>query len=299
MQGADRPDPGPDGDRAPADRGGSPIAIFPGGEGEARRRLCRVGRDLHESALIGGRAGNLSVRLDPRRLLVTPRGANQGHLDPGELVVVPVEEASQARAGTGAGGAGGDGAPPANARDESATDDGLRDRAPPGAAAGDAGGGASGADDAPADGADGPEARATSELPFHRAVYRARADVAAAVHTHAPALTAAGLRGLDVTAPFPEIEEALGAVGRVPFRPSGSRALADAVAAAAERADVLLLERHGTLALGVTPEEARDRTELAELTAWAALLAEDAGLGLDLRRVAALHRRIVGRAKGG
>lgn len=267
MQDADGPDSAPDGNRAPADRGGSPVAIFPGNEAEARERLCLVGRQLHDAALLGGRAGNLSVRLDAGRLLVTPRGCHKGRLTPGDPVVVPL---------AGAG----------------------RDEARPGAAADDGGGDASRADDAPAGEAAGPEARATSELPFHRAVYRARPDVAAAVHTHAPALTAAGLRGLDVTAPFPEIEEALGRLGRVPFRPSGSRALADAVAAAAERADVLLLERHGTLALGATPGEARDRTELAELTAWAALLAEDAGLGLDLGRVAELHRRIVERGRG-
>lgn len=207
----------------------------------ARERICRIGRELYDSGLTGGRAGNLSVRLDPDTLLVTPRGAHKGRLDPDGLVVVTL----------------------------------------------------SGPD---------PEAerRATTELPFHRAAYAARPEVAAVVHTHAPALTAAGLREIDVTAPFPEIEEAMGSLGRVPFRPSGSEELAAAVAAAAGRstggADVLLLERHGVLALGATLEEARNRTELAELTAWAALLAEDAGLGLDLRRVTELHRRIAERS---
>lgn len=251
-----RGDPAAEADRRPD------IARFGGTEAEARRRLCGVGGELYLGALLGGRAGNLSVRLDSGRLLVTPRGSHKGRLDPEELVVVPAEEADP------------------SGRDATAHDPGEG----PGA---------------PTDAAPAPEAEATSELPFHRAVYRARPDVAAVLHTHAPALTAAGVRGVDVTAPFPEIEEALGTLARVPFRPSGSRALADAVAEAAERAEVLLLERHGALALGATPEEARDRMELAELTAWAALLAEDAGLGLDLGRLAELHGRIVGRAKGG
>lgn len=212
--------------------------VFPGLEAEARQRLCSVGRNLHDSALIGGRAGNLSVRLGGGRLLVSPAGAHKGHLAPADLVVVSAQGA-----------------------------------------------------DAEAD------ARATSELPFHRAAYRARPDAAALVHTHAPALTAAGLRGIDVTGLFPEIEEALGTVAVVPFRPSGSGALAEAVARAARRADVLLLARHGVVTLGATPEDARDRTELAELTAWAALLASEAGLGLDLRRVAELHGRLARRGR--
>ena len=263
-----RGDPGEGGDRDVE------VATFPGSEAEARERLCRVGRQLHEAALLAGRAGNLSVRLDAGRLLVTPRGRHKGRLAPGDLVVVPLAEADRDEARPG--GAAGEGAEDAAPGGRAARPGASREAVPAGQAAGS-------------------EARATSELPFHRAVYRARPDVAAAVHTHAPALTAAGVRGLDVTAPFPEIEEALGALGRVPFRPSGSRALAEAVEAAAAGADVLVLERHGTLAVGATPREARDCTELAELTAWAALLAEDAGLGLDLGRVAELHRRIVER----
>lgn len=213
---------------------GAPAA-FPGTEAEARRRLCAVGRELHATALIGGRAGNLSVRLGGDRLLVSPAGVHKGRLEPEDLVLVASE-----------------------------------------------------GPDLEAD------ARATSELPFHRAAYRARGDVAAVVHTHAPALTAAALRSIDVTAPFPEIEEALGTVARVAFRPSGSEELAEAVGAAAGEAEVLALVRHGVVALGTTPEEARDRTELAELTAWAAILAEDAGLGLDLSHVARLHARLAG-----
>lgn len=240
---------GPD----PVDRAEAGVAAFPGDEAGARESVCRVGRHLYESALVGGRAGNLSVRLDAGRLLVTPRGAHKGRLAPGDLVVVPLDVADR---------------------------DDRRGQAR-----------------APAQAPPGREVDATSELPFHRAVYRSRPDVAAAVHTHAPALVAAGMRGTEVAAPFPEIGEAVGAVGRVPFRPSGSRALAEAVEEAARAADLLLLERHGTLALAATPEEARDRTELAELTAWAALLAQGAGLELDLHRVSELHRRIVERAR--
>lgn len=229
--------------------------MFAGPEAEARQAICDVGRDLYASALIGGRAGNLSVRLDADRLLVTPAGAHKGRLEPDDPVVVRL-------------------------------------------ASSDPGDRTSGTE--PGDGASRPGTgeRATSELPSHRAVYAARPDVDAVVHTHAPALTAAGLRGIDVTAPFPEIREAMGAVGRVPFRPSGSEELAAAVGDACRGADVLLLERHGVLAVGATLDEARDRTELAELTAWAAIMAEDGGLELDLRRVAELHRRVVERREG-
>lgn len=222
-------------------------------EADARRRLVAVARDLHRSALVGGPAGNLSVRLDAGRLLVTPSGVNKGHLAADDLVLVELEA----------------GEPAGRVADSGTRREGRRS-----------------------------VRRATSELPFHRAVYRARPDVSAVVHTHAPALTAAGLRKIDICAPFPEIRKALGSVRRVPFLPSGSRELARAVAEAATGADVLVLVRHGVVALGATPEEARDRTELAELTAWAAILARDAGIGIDLGRVAALHRRLAARSEG-
>lgn len=94
------------------------------------------------------------------------------------------------------------------------------------------------------------------------------------IHTHAPALTALGIRGLDLADYLPEAAETLGGVRRVPYAPSGSAALGDAVGeAVAAGGAVILLERHGALTVGRDLAEAYDRMELAELSARVVLFA--------------------------
>lgn len=116
--------------------------------------------------------------------------------------------------------------------------------------------------------------RVSMEFPMHRACYLCDPQVSAVIHTHAPALTAVGICGLDLAEWLPEAEAALGGVRRVPFAPSGSQTLADTVGqAVAEGGRLLLLERHGALAVGRDLAEAYDRMEFGELSAKAALLA--------------------------
>lgn len=50
--------------------------------------LVRAGRRLGARGLISAGEGNLSVRLDADRLLVTPTGRRKDELEPGDLVVV-------------------------------------------------------------------------------------------------------------------------------------------------------------------------------------------------------------------
>jgi len=112
------------------------------------------------------------------------------------------------------------------------------------------------------------------EFPMHRACYRARPDVGAVIHTHAPALTALGLRDVALGEVLPEAAHALGGVVRVPYHPAGSDALADAVGhAVAAGNGLVLLARHGAVAVGRDVGEAYDRMELGELSAQAAVLA--------------------------
>ncbi len=54
----------------------------------ATERLIQAGRRLGARGLISAGEGNLSVRLDADRLLVTPAGRRKDELDPGDLVVV-------------------------------------------------------------------------------------------------------------------------------------------------------------------------------------------------------------------
>lgn len=118
---------------------------------------------------------------------------------------------------------------------------------------------------------------ASSEFAMHCACYLASGTTGAVIHTHAPALTAAGIRGLDIADILPEAVAVLGGVRVVPFAASGSQALADTVGAAvAEGAGLVILERHGAVSVGATPAIAADRMEFGELSARTVLLATGA-----------------------
>jgi ribulose-5-phosphate 4-epimerase/fuculose-1-phosphate aldolase len=148
------------------------------------------------------------------------------------------------------------------------------------------------------EGTDSP-AHASSELPFHRAAYEADRGVEAVVHTHGPALVAAGLRGLDITKALPEVALGTGPMVTLPPAESGSTELARAVRdAVAAGGGVLLLRGHGAVAVGRTVRKAADRMELAELSAYAVLLGAGEGDAVVRTRVERLARRLTERLKG-
>jgi L-fuculose-phosphate aldolase len=120
--------------------------------------------------------------------------------------------------------------------------------------------------------------RASTELRMHLAAYAARPDVAAVVHAHpltAVALTVAGLPPPDDL--VPEASVTLGPIALAPFATPGTDELPAALAPLLPAHDVLLLARHGALALGRTLAEAFDRMETLERVARIALAARLAG----------------------
>jgi ribulose-5-phosphate 4-epimerase/fuculose-1-phosphate aldolase len=182
-------------------------------ESGIREALCRVGRALHEAGLLAGTTGNLSVRLDDRHVLVTPRAVRKDRITPEELVTVDLVQPSPEALG-----------------------------------------------------------RATTEWPAHRACYQTDPSLRAVIHTHAPALTAIGIRGLDLAADLPELSAAVGRITIVPFAPSGSEEMGTVVGnAVAEGGRLLLLVRHGVISVGDSLDQAYDRTEMGELAAKAVL----------------------------
>src|SRR6266849_3922920 len=56
-------------------------------EHQSRREIVQIGRMLHERGFIAATDGNLSVRLDRRRVLITPTGMSKGAMRPSDLVV--------------------------------------------------------------------------------------------------------------------------------------------------------------------------------------------------------------------
>jgi L-fuculose-phosphate aldolase len=95
------------------------------------------------------------------------------------------------------------------------------------------------------------------ELPLHLAVYRARPDVGAVVHTHSIAATAWSFLDEPLG---PELEDlayhAIDPVRTAAAAAPGSAELASGAVAALGSGSAVLLGRHGLLAVGDTPERA-------------------------------------------
>jgi L-fuculose-phosphate aldolase len=110
---------------------------------------------------------------------------------------------------------------------------------------------------------------------MHAAIYRARSDVQAIVHTHSPYATAASFRD---SLPVVHDEGRILFGGDVPVsrhaRP-GTWDLAAAVAEALGSGPAVLIARHGAVAVGTTLREALGRAEKIEETAAIFLLVGD------------------------
>ena len=60
-------------------------------EHQSRRDIVQFGQMLHERRFIAACDGNLSVRLDKNRILVTPTGVSKGMMKTSDLVIVDME----------------------------------------------------------------------------------------------------------------------------------------------------------------------------------------------------------------
>lgn len=95
------------------------------------------------------------------------------------------------------------------------------------------------------------------ETPMHTAIYRARTDVQGIVHSHAPTATAFGIAGVEIIPLHVEMFLYIpNGVPIVPFKPPGSKKLADAVQKAIVKFNAVTLENHGIVTVGSTVEEA-------------------------------------------
>jgi L-fuculose-phosphate aldolase len=117
----------------------------------------------------------------------------------------------------------------------------------------------------------------STEAALHLAVYRARGDVAAIVHTHSLYATVFAASGREIPVLTDEAAQALGGVVRVArYALPGSAALAEACVEALGAAGVAcLLRSHGAVCVGGSLDEAFRATTVLEVTAhiYAAMLA--------------------------
>jgi len=118
----------------------------------------------------------------------------------------------------------------------------------------------------------------SSELKLHLAVYRARRDVGAVVHTHSVHASALAIARVGIPAVLEEEVALLGGEIKVAeYGASGSEELArNAVRALGDR-NAVILANHGAVGVGRTLHEALDSCELVEKAAHVYLLSLTAG----------------------
>lgn len=111
--------------------------------------------------------------------------------------------------------------------------------------------------------------RASSEFPFHQAIYAARPELRGIVHAHSVGLVAFSISGRTPdTRVFHKAFEICGNVGFAPYALPGSAELGRNIAAVfAQGFDAVVLENHGVVVGGETLAAAFQRFETLEFTA--------------------------------
>src|SRR3989442_5194027 len=69
-------------------------SILPGHlktEEEHRREVCAVGRLIHQRGFVASTDGNISIRLDSRRILTSPTATSKGMMAPNDLVITDLQ----------------------------------------------------------------------------------------------------------------------------------------------------------------------------------------------------------------
>ena len=119
---------------------------------------------------------------------------------------------------------------------------------------------------------------ASSEHRVHLAIYQAREDVQAVVHTHSLYATAWSFLGVPLVLDSEEMAHFIGdCVEVADFAPTGTDELADHAVAALKRRQAVLLARHGPVSVGKSLEEALNHHLMVERMAHISWLIKSAG----------------------
>jgi L-fuculose-phosphate aldolase len=138
---------------------------------------------------------------------------------------------------------------------------------------------------------------ASSEFPFHRAIYEARADVRAIVHAHPVALVAFSIcRQTPDTKLFHQAHSVCGKTGFAPYALPGSQQLGSRIADSFNAGcDSVILENHGVVVGGESLSHAFQRFEAFEFAARTIVKGRQLGdvRYLSERQLAEAHSRSV------
>ena len=120
---------------------------------------------------------------------------------------------------------------------------------------------------------------ASSEFPFHKAIYEARPDIQAIVHAHPVALVAFSIcQSVPNTKLFHQTHSVSGKIGFAPYACPGSEQLGANIAATfAEGCDSVILENHGVVVGGNSLGEAFQRFEAFEFAGKTLVKAQQLG----------------------
>ena len=119
----------------------------------------------------------------------------------------------------------------------------------------------------------------SSESALHLAVYRARRDAKAVVHTHSVYATVCAVSGIEVPAVIDEVAVTVGGAVRVTdYAPPGSEELAGKAVEALEGRSAALISNHGLVTLGRDLETAMDIAVLVERAAHICIVTRLLGL---------------------
>lgn len=135
----------------------------------------------------------------------------------------------------------------------------------------------------------------TSEMAMHLACYEERPDVHAVIHTHPPLAIAFTIAGVSMArCVLPEVVLTLGAIPTAEYATTGTRSLADGLRAHVRGHDVVLMDRHGAVALGKDLLTAFCNLETLEHTALITKTARDLGNVRELPPEEAVRLRELG-----
>ena len=125
----------------------------------------------------------------------------------------------------------------------------------------------------------------SSELPLHLAVYRARQDVGALIHTHSIYASACAAARRSIPAIIEDVAMMNGGdIEVAEYAANGSTQLADNTVRALGEHQSVLLANHGMLGCGSNLKEAMTMCELVEKTARIFIAAQSLGGAVELDR---------------
>jgi L-fuculose-phosphate aldolase len=118
----------------------------------------------------------------------------------------------------------------------------------------------------------------TSEFLMHAAIYKARPEIKAVIHSHPPHATAFAVAGIELpTCIHPEAEVFLGAVKTAKYVTPGDTRLGESLMPYIKDSNTIILQNHGTVSFDTDLEQCYYKLEIVDAYARILILAKQVG----------------------